>query len=399
MCLAALQAARVARVVYGAPDLRLGAVASFHQLLEKRHPFHPHLEVESGLLANASADLLRSFFAAKRQERKPPLSKVSVGARAEAAAARRAAATAQAAQPSPWATDAGGAALDIASLDKASFSLSNSTAYQPSPLRFVDRRGRPVMVPKARTMPPLETFFSDQPADANSVAAAAAAAATSSPPAAAVAPLGSKRSPLTLPPLEQSLSAEHYVTLRPSKGTGAELSLHEAQAAVAKGNVLPYPWSLLREQQRRSLQIDAPASAAAAVVTQTAAAAVTASRDKTGARWVLVARAQAAALRLRAKAAVVPLALLAGSAGLAVGTIGLFAAARVVVQAVGQVAEQAAPVQLTRALISKLNAKLDRCRLSAGQKAALLVAAAALGGYAAWWAGSEVLLLVYKHMA
>jgi hypothetical protein len=84
---------------------------------------------------------------------------------------------------------------------------------------------------------------------------------------------------------------------------------------------------------------------------------------------------------------------------LAVGTIGLFAAARVAVQAAGQAAEQAVPVQLARALIAKLNAKLDRWRLSAGQKATVLVAAVALGGYAVWWASSEALLLVYKLMA
>ena len=73
MCLSALQAARIGRVVYSAPDLRLGAVASFHALLDKRHPFHPDMVVESGLLANTSAELLRTFFRDKRQGGKTAL--------------------------------------------------------------------------------------------------------------------------------------------------------------------------------------------------------------------------------------------------------------------------------------------------------------------------------------
>ena len=48
MCLATLQLSRVARVVYGASDIRLGAVESYVRLLDTPHPFHPDMEVTGG---------------------------------------------------------------------------------------------------------------------------------------------------------------------------------------------------------------------------------------------------------------------------------------------------------------------------------------------------------------
>ena len=65
MCLAAMQAFRIERLVYGAPDLRLGAVESWVELLEHRHPFHT-LDVRGGVLADDAAAMMREFFAARR---------------------------------------------------------------------------------------------------------------------------------------------------------------------------------------------------------------------------------------------------------------------------------------------------------------------------------------------
>eukprot|EP00617_Octactis_speculum_P028122 CAMPEP_0185752998 /NCGR_PEP_ID=MMETSP1174-20130828/11763_1 /TAXON_ID=35687 /ORGANISM="Dictyocha speculum, Strain CCMP1381" /LENGTH=348 /DNA_ID=CAMNT_0028430675 /DNA_START=142 /DNA_END=1188 /DNA_ORIENTATION=+ len=68
MCLSAVQSARVRRLVYGAPDLRMGAVCSRLNLLEHDHPFHPHMLVEGGIQQNASASMLREFFRRRRRE-------------------------------------------------------------------------------------------------------------------------------------------------------------------------------------------------------------------------------------------------------------------------------------------------------------------------------------------
>ena len=65
MCLAAMQAFRIERLVYGAPDLRLGAVESWVELLEHRHPFHT-LDVRGGVLADDAATMMREFFASRR---------------------------------------------------------------------------------------------------------------------------------------------------------------------------------------------------------------------------------------------------------------------------------------------------------------------------------------------
>lgn len=66
MCLAAAQAFRVACIVYGAPDLRLGAIKTHLQLLEVDHPYHTIDEVIPDICAEESAALLRSFFRARR---------------------------------------------------------------------------------------------------------------------------------------------------------------------------------------------------------------------------------------------------------------------------------------------------------------------------------------------
>ncbi|KAF6003223.1 hypothetical protein F1559_001466 [Cyanidiococcus yangmingshanensis] len=68
MCLSAMQLARVTRLVYGAPGLRLGAVASYVPLLAMAppHPFHRFSKVVPGVLATESAFLLRRFFQERR---------------------------------------------------------------------------------------------------------------------------------------------------------------------------------------------------------------------------------------------------------------------------------------------------------------------------------------------
>ena len=65
MCAGAIVLARVPRVVFGTLDPKAGAAGSvLNVLAEPRLNHHP--QVESGLLAEECADLLRSFFASKR---------------------------------------------------------------------------------------------------------------------------------------------------------------------------------------------------------------------------------------------------------------------------------------------------------------------------------------------
>ena len=65
MCAGAIVLARLPRVVYGAPDPKAGAAGSVLDVLgEPRLNHRP--AVEGGLLAGESAELLESFFAARR---------------------------------------------------------------------------------------------------------------------------------------------------------------------------------------------------------------------------------------------------------------------------------------------------------------------------------------------
>lgn len=59
MCAGAIMQARIARVVYGAPDVRWGAR---QQATAGNH----HVVYEGGLLGEESATLLQAFFAARR---------------------------------------------------------------------------------------------------------------------------------------------------------------------------------------------------------------------------------------------------------------------------------------------------------------------------------------------
>ena len=66
MCMGALQAFRVQRVVFGARDPRLGAAGSFVDLTIA-HPFH-NLQVTGGVLEEESSTLLKRFFQIRRRE-------------------------------------------------------------------------------------------------------------------------------------------------------------------------------------------------------------------------------------------------------------------------------------------------------------------------------------------
>lgn len=65
MCAGALVHARVARLVYGAPDLRAGAAGTVFDIV--RSPALNHqLEVEGGVCGAEAAALLQDFFRARR---------------------------------------------------------------------------------------------------------------------------------------------------------------------------------------------------------------------------------------------------------------------------------------------------------------------------------------------
>ncbi|HEY9147784.1 MAG TPA: tRNA adenosine(34) deaminase TadA [Gammaproteobacteria bacterium] len=66
MCAGAIVHARVARVVFAAPDPRTGAAGSVYNILQSNELNH-RCEVESGVLRAESAALLRDFFRARRR--------------------------------------------------------------------------------------------------------------------------------------------------------------------------------------------------------------------------------------------------------------------------------------------------------------------------------------------
>ena len=69
MCAGALVQSRVTRLVFGAMDPKAGAVGSLYNLAEE--PRHNHrLQVTSGILAEDSRILLKSFFERLRAKRR-----------------------------------------------------------------------------------------------------------------------------------------------------------------------------------------------------------------------------------------------------------------------------------------------------------------------------------------
>jgi tRNA(adenine34) deaminase len=65
MCAGAISAARMARLIYGAPDPRAGAAGSLWDVLRDRR-LDQQTEVIPGVLEDECSGLLRDFFAARR---------------------------------------------------------------------------------------------------------------------------------------------------------------------------------------------------------------------------------------------------------------------------------------------------------------------------------------------
>ena len=65
MCAGAIMHARIARVVFGAPDPKTGVAGSVMDLFSNKRLNH-HTELAGGVLAEECGGLLREFFAARR---------------------------------------------------------------------------------------------------------------------------------------------------------------------------------------------------------------------------------------------------------------------------------------------------------------------------------------------
>ena len=84
MCFAAAHAFRIDQLVYGAPDIRLGACGSYVNMIDftssssslssssSKHPYHTITNVTSGMYANESSLLLRNFFRQRRRQQQQP---------------------------------------------------------------------------------------------------------------------------------------------------------------------------------------------------------------------------------------------------------------------------------------------------------------------------------------
>ncbi len=66
MCAGAMIASRLKRLVWAAPDLRVGANGSWIDLLKENHPIH-RVEVSSGILCDEAASLMKVFFQKQRK--------------------------------------------------------------------------------------------------------------------------------------------------------------------------------------------------------------------------------------------------------------------------------------------------------------------------------------------
>jgi len=69
MCAGAIILSRVKRLVWGAPDLRVGANGSWINVFEKNHPIH-QVEVTQGVLKEEASLLMSKFFSLKRTKSK-----------------------------------------------------------------------------------------------------------------------------------------------------------------------------------------------------------------------------------------------------------------------------------------------------------------------------------------
>jgi len=68
MCAGAMLSSRIDRLVWGAPDLRLGANGSWIDVFKEKHPMHT-IEVVRGVLQEEAAELMREFFQKQRKQR------------------------------------------------------------------------------------------------------------------------------------------------------------------------------------------------------------------------------------------------------------------------------------------------------------------------------------------
>jgi tRNA(adenine34) deaminase len=66
MCAGAMMHARLARVVYGAPDPKTGSCGSIVNLFAEARLNH-HTELVGGIMAEECGQLLKDFFAERRQ--------------------------------------------------------------------------------------------------------------------------------------------------------------------------------------------------------------------------------------------------------------------------------------------------------------------------------------------
>lgn len=69
MCAGAMLSSRISRLVYGAPDLRVGVCGSWMNLFKEPHPIHS-LEIIGGVLEAESASLMREFFQEMRKKKR-----------------------------------------------------------------------------------------------------------------------------------------------------------------------------------------------------------------------------------------------------------------------------------------------------------------------------------------
>lgn len=74
MCAGAMFASRIKRLVWAAPDLRLGSNGSWIDLFSHKHPMHG-IEVVSKVLEAEAADLMRAFFQKQRKKHGIPITK------------------------------------------------------------------------------------------------------------------------------------------------------------------------------------------------------------------------------------------------------------------------------------------------------------------------------------
>lgn len=68
MCAGALVNARIARLVYGPDDPKMGCVRTLHRLCDDAR-FNHRLTIVSGVLADEAAAMLKAFFALRRHKR------------------------------------------------------------------------------------------------------------------------------------------------------------------------------------------------------------------------------------------------------------------------------------------------------------------------------------------